>query len=267
VVEHYLGLSLAKEHSAVDWSTRPLPKPWLDYAALDVEVLVELRAALDAELEAAGKAEWARQEFDHLLGFEQPVRVDAWRRTSGLHKVRGRRALAAVRALWETRDDIARARDLAPGRVLPDSAIIEAVLAQPSSEEELARMPVFRGKATRRYASTWYAALAAALAAPEELLPTPNPPSEGPPATHRWAERDPVAAARLAPARAAVAAAAEEHDIPAQNLLAPETIRRLAWSPPKPVDLEAVAAALRTCGARDWQVRLTAAPLAEALSG
>src|SRR5699024_8762752 len=42
MVERLLGLRLAKEHSAVDWSQRPLPKDWLRYAALDVEILVEL---------------------------------------------------------------------------------------------------------------------------------------------------------------------------------------------------------------------------------
>ena len=59
VVEHYLGLSLAKEHSAVDWSTRPLPEPWLRYAALDVEVLVQVRDAVAADLAEQGKLAWA----------------------------------------------------------------------------------------------------------------------------------------------------------------------------------------------------------------
>ena len=102
IVEEVLGLTLEKGHSAADWSTRPLPEPWLRYAALDVEVLVELRDALAAELVAAGKDDWARQEFDALRRFEPTPRVDAWRRTSGLHRVRGRRPLGAVRALWET---------------------------------------------------------------------------------------------------------------------------------------------------------------------
>src|SRR3954469_23229566 len=123
---------MKKEHSAVDWSRRPLPEPWLEYAALDVEVLVELRAALHQQLVAAGKDEWARQEFDHLLSFEPTHRVDAWRRTSGMHRVRGRRGLAAVRALWEARDELAAKRDVTPGRILPDSAIVAAAQAMPA---------------------------------------------------------------------------------------------------------------------------------------
>ena len=54
-----LGFALEKGHSAADWSTRPLPEPWLRYAALDVEVLVELRDALADVLAEQGKLEWA----------------------------------------------------------------------------------------------------------------------------------------------------------------------------------------------------------------
>lgn len=42
VTEKYLGITLAKEHSAADWSYRPLPRDWRNYAALDVELLIEL---------------------------------------------------------------------------------------------------------------------------------------------------------------------------------------------------------------------------------
>ena len=116
LVETIVGRRMRKEHSAVDWSARPLPEPWLEYAALDVEVLLELREALMAELEATGKTEWARQEFDHLVNAAPTgPRQDPWRRTSGMHRARGRRSLAAVRELWQTRDAIASQRDVTPG--------------------------------------------------------------------------------------------------------------------------------------------------------
>ena len=75
LVETLLGCRMAKEHSAVDWSTRPLPEPWLEYAALDVEVLVELREVLGAELVEAGKDGWAAEEFEWLKSFTQTARV------------------------------------------------------------------------------------------------------------------------------------------------------------------------------------------------
>ena len=55
LTEELLGYTLEKHHSAADWSTRPLPRSWLDYAALDVELLLDLREVLGEELERQGK--------------------------------------------------------------------------------------------------------------------------------------------------------------------------------------------------------------------
>ena len=160
MVERLLGLGLTKGHGAADWSKRPLPPEWLNYAALDVEVLVELRAAVAAVLEEQGKSEWAAQEFEYLCTFVgAPTRRDRWRRTSGIHKVRDRRAMAAVRELWATRDHIARKRDIAPGRILPDAAIINAATVDPKNVDELTALPIFGGSRQRRTAQVWLAAL------------------------------------------------------------------------------------------------------------
>jgi ribonuclease D len=268
MVERVLGFGLEKGHSAADWSTRPLPEPWLRYAALDVELLVELRDVLAAELESTGKLAWARSEFAAVATAPpREPRAEPWRRTSGIHRARSRRQLAGVRAMWETRDRIARTRDIAPGRILPDAAIIDAVITAPASAAELAKLPVFCGPKLRRGATTWWEALAAAAALPESALPAAAAGGgDGLPPPNRWAERDPVAAARLARARAALSALAGELSMPVENLLEPALARRLAWSPPAPADAAAVAAALSDGGARAWQVDLTAGPLAAALA-
>lgn len=264
--EIVLGQQLAKEHSAVDWSRRPLPEPWLRYAALDVEILVDLRDALERELERQGKLTWAQEEFAALLTAEPaPPRVDPWRRTSGIHRVRTRRQLAVVRDLWTARDAIARERDVAPGRLLPDSAIIAAATATPASPEALGRLPGWGGKATRRLVSVMWPEIERALGEADTALPRQSLSGDGPPPASRWPDRDPVAAARLARARAAIGAIATEHGLPVENLLSPELVRRLAWTPPAPIDDNAVAAALRAGGARGWQVELTAACLTTAL--
>ena len=266
MVENVLGYRLEKGHSAADWSTRPLPEDWLVYAALDVEVLLELRDELEEELRNQGKLEWALEEFEAVRLAPPPApRVDPWRRTSGIHRLRTRRQLAGVRELWEVRDFMARRRDTAPGRILPDSAIVAAVSAAPATPAELMALPVFGGRSTRRHVDTWFAALSRAAALPEDQLPQPAPPGDGPPPPNRWAERDPVAAARLARARAAVTALAEKHTMPVENLVPPEAVRRLAWSPPADVDVPSVSAALARWGARPWQVTQVAAVLAEAL--
>jgi ribonuclease D len=268
VVEELLGLSLAKEHSAVDWSTRPLPEPWLRYAALDVEVLVELRDVLAAELERQGKLEWALQEFEALAAAQPSApRNDPWRRTSGMHRVRTRRQLAIVRELWRVRDELARAQDVSPGRIIPDGSIVEAALAEPQTKRALVGMSSFTGRGSRRHADVWFDAIRRALDLPEAELPPQHLPTEGPPPPRVWAERDPAAAARLTRARTAMAALAEEHGLPVENELSPDTVRRLCWTPPEPLTEDGVRAFLADRGARPWQVDLTAPVLTAALQG
>jgi ribonuclease D len=266
LVETVLGYSMKKEHSAADWSTRPLPSPWLLYAALDVEVLVELRDALAAELVAAGKDEWARQEFDALRGFTPAVRFEPWRRTSGLHKVRGRRLLGAVRELWEARDQLARERDVSPGRIIGDSAIIAAAMAMPTTRAALLGTRGFHGRGAQRYSDVWLDAIERAASMSEDDLPVRAPRTDGPPTPRAWAERDPVAAERLTLARDAITRLSEELDVPAENLMSPDSVRRVMWTPPGP-DAEAVATRLTSYGARPWQVELVTPLLVEAIAG
>ncbi|MFH8337739.1 ribonuclease D [Streptomyces sp. AM6-12] len=268
MVESVLGFVLEKGHSAVDWSTRPLPEPWLRYAALDVELLVDLRDALEKELDRQGKLEWALQEFDAIASAPPAEpRKEPWRRTSGMHKVRRRRQLAVVRELWETRDRIAQRRDVSPGKVLPDAAIVEAALALPGNVHALAALSGFGHRTGRRQLEQWQAAVDRAKVMPESELPQPGQPVTGPPPPRAWADKDPSAAARLSAARAAVTALAERLSMPQENLISPDTVRRLCWQPPAVVDAGSVSAALTGYGARPWQVELVTPVLAAALSG
>ena len=269
MVESMLGLGLEKTHSAADWSTRPLPTEWLRYAALDVEVLVELRDILAKLLTEQGKIEWARQEFAAVLaaaGQPQPPRADPWRRTSGIHRVRNRRGLAVVSELWLERDKIARRRDLSPTKVLSDAAIVEAARVMPTGPDELAAIAGFSARSARRHLPEWLRAIGRARALPDRSLPTASaPPGDGPPPAHRWQDRDPEAAKRLTAARAVVAALADSHNLPAENLLPPDAVRRLSWQPPADLSPEAVGTDLARYGARPWQVDLAAVPLCRAL--
>ncbi|WP_413250739.1 HRDC domain-containing protein [Sinomonas flava] len=254
VVEQMLGFGLAKEHSAADWSTRPLPEPWLRYAALDVEVLVELREELVELLEGQGKLGFAEEEFAAILaaGVPEP-KQDPWRRTSGVHQIRDRRQLAAVRELWLERDALAAKRDIAPGKLIPDSALVAVARAMPTTVPQLLTTKGFHGRAAQREAPRWLRAIAAARRLEE--LPPLHVPSSAPPPPRVWDERDPEAAARFKTARPRVAAAADELHMPTENLLTPDHLRRVAWRPPEPLTLESLAAALRGLGAREWQIQ------------
>jgi ribonuclease D len=267
LVESLLGHSLAKEHSAVDWSTRPLPEPWLEYAALDVEVLVELRDVMEERLVAAGKREWAAEEFEALLTFTGPApRTDPWRRTSGIHRARGRRALGVVRDLWLARDEIARERDITPSRVLPDAAILEIAQTLPRDQQVLRGLKSLQRRGPRRFVARWQQVVDDVLRLDDADLPTASPRAEGPPPPRTWTDKNPAAAERLGAVRELMTALATEHDLPPENLLSPHLVRELAWSPPDPIDADTVGEVLVQAGARRWQVTIVAAPLADALA-
>jgi len=262
VVEELLGIRLAKEHSAADWSTRPLPQSWLVYAALDVELLPQLRDRIAELLERGGKTEAARQEFDAVLHKEAVPRQDPWRRLSGLHTVRQQRNLAVARELWQARDDYAREVDTAPGRLIPDGSLVAAARALPATKRDLAAMKDFTGRASRTQIDRWWAAIERGLTTAD--LPVARPPGDALPPPRVWADRNPEADRRLKRARAAVTAVAEEWAVPVENLLTPELLRRLAWSPPAAADRASVADALAGLGARPWQIDATAQTIADA---
>jgi ribonuclease D len=262
VVEETLGITLAKAHSAADWSTRPLPASWLEYAALDVEHLVDVRDKLAAELDEQEKTEFARQEFQAVLErLPKPPREDPWRRLSGLHTVRGRRSLAVARSLWQAREDFAREQDVAPGRLVPDRALVAAVLADPASKQALAGVKEFNGRASRTQLDRWWNAIVAGREATD--LPPDRVPSDTLPPPRAWVDRNPEADRRLKAARPAVEARAEELRMPTENLLTPETLRRVAWTPPAEITAETISAALVELGARPWQIEQTAQVIAD----
>lgn len=253
VVESLLGVHLAKEHSAADWSTRPLPQSWLVYAALDVELLVDLRDAVAVLLEEAGKSDIGEQEFGAVLGREAKVVTnDAWRRLSGLHTVRGVRNLAVARELWQARDSFARETDIAPGRLVPDASLVAAAKAMPETKHALAGLREFNGRASRSELARWWAAVETGRTTDD--LPALRVAGETMPPARIWSDRNPQADKRLKAARAAVSAVASELSIPVENMLTPESLRRLAWTPPEPLETDTVRSALRGLGARPWQI-------------
>ena len=263
VVEDILGLSLAKEHSAADWSTRPLPSEWLTYAALDVELLPRVREEIWRILSDAGKADLAREEFQAQLSLPPSrPRTEPWRRLSGLHQVRGQRALAIARELWLAREEFAEHTDRAPGRLVPDRSLVAAVLANPETKSDLAKLKEFHGRASRSELGRWWEAIERGRTTDD--LPETRAPSEGPPPPRVWPERNPEAAARMSAAREALTRVAEERAIPSENLLTPDYLRRLCWDPPQPETAASISAFLLDKGARPWQISLVAEALEQA---
>lgn len=277
VVEETLGLRLAKDHAAADWSTRPLPRSWLIYAALDVELLIELRAALAQELEDAGKAPWAAQEFEYVRTRPpRPAKIDPWRKTPRAGRaVRSPRSLAILRELWTAREQLAAELDRTPSKVLPHQALVAAAVARPTSRRKMNALKEFSSRQARQHQELWWRAIERAIQMPDEDLPPARAP-QGPqslPQPRSWQRHHAEAASALELVRSAVRERAEAIRVPQELLLAPEAQRRLAWdlgvdgaAGAVPVSAAAIGERLEALGARPWQVQQVAPRIAERLA-
>ncbi len=272
LLESIMGVLLAKEHSAADWSARPLPKEWLTYAALDVELLVELRNHMYAILEDAKKLPWALEEFASILKAPPaPARVDPWRRTSGMHKIKRRDQLAVIKSLWIARDAVAAKHDIAAGKLLNDSAIVELAIAVPTNKKEFEKCLRPLGLRARwlENLALWLDSIATAVALPEDQWPAMRTNADTLPPIKLWRDKFPEKFAPLSHARAAIELISQENQIPVENLITPEHVRRICWKPPigstSTLSITEVEKALSELGARQWQIDLVAPALAAAL--
>ena len=265
VIEETLGLRLAKDHAAADWSTRPLPTSWLIYAALDVELLIDLRDALAVELEAAGKAQWATQEFEHIRTRPaKPAKIDPWRKTPRAGStVRSPRSLAILRELWTSREELAAELDRTPSKVLSHQALIAAAVARPRSRRKMNALKEFSSRQARQNQERWWRAIERALEMPEEELPHPR----------TWQRHHAEAADQLNRVRGAIRQRAKEIRVPQELLLAPGCQRRLAWDLGEEIEsghaggvsAQKISERLAVMGARPWQIEQATPALATAL--
>jgi ribonuclease D len=272
LLESLMGVLLAKEHSAADWSVRPLPQEWLTYAALDVELLVELRDRMYSILEESKKLPWALEEFASILKAPPPPpRVDPWRRTSGMHKIKRRDQLAVIKTLWIARDEVAARQDIAPGKLLNDSAIVELAIAVPTNKKEFEKTLRPLGLRARwmENLQLWLDSIATAVSMPEEQWPAMRTNADTLPPIKLWRDKFPEKFAPLSHARAAIELIAQENQIPVENLITPEHVRRICWKPPvgatTTLSISEVEKGLSELGARQWQIDLVAPALAAAL--
>lgn len=259
VTQTLLELELEKEHSASDWSIRPLTEAMLNYAALDVDVLHELWGALTSKLDETGRQEWAKQEMEHLVAFRpKQVSEEPWRNLPGVSKFKEMRQLQIAASLWLARDEIAKAEDIAPGRLIPDRSISAAATAVPKSKSELLGLKDFNGRAAKKLLNTWWKAIVESESL-QITLKLPQDPNHIP--NHRnWERKFPHAHKRYEQTRPRILALASELGIPQEVLVSPEVIRRICFGPELDIKNQ-----LQTLGARPWQIELVEPILTESL--
>lgn len=254
-----LDLELAKEHSASDWSVRPISKEMLVYAALDVDILFDLHRSLTDRLLQLGREDWMHQEMDYLLTFKpKPQKMQPWRSLPGVSKFRDPLQVQIAASLWLARDEIARLQDIAPGRLIPDRSISHAASVRPQTKSELARNKEFHGRASRTMLDIWWNAIekAKSIDVSEKSDHDPNfiP-------NHRsWEKRFPEAHARLEKVKPRIIELASELSIPQENLISPDSLRRICFHPEANINSQ-----LQALRARQWQIGLVSELITESL--
>lgn len=279
MVQVFTGVELEKGHGREDWSTLPLPRDWLDYAALDVVYLHDLADALTEQLEQRGFLSYAEEEFAHLVKSRSltPMEPKTWRDLKGLSAVRTQAGLQIAKELWHERDAIALERDVSPGVVLPNRVIIEIAKAVPNTPSELARVHGFPGR-QRRATAQWFGYIETALAHPRDQWPerAPRDPMT-PPSKGNWERNHPESWQLYVEARELIAARASKMGISPEHLLAPSTLRDVVWQAAAEraeadeakweVMIRGTDFAVRrlcAAGARQWQAEIVAPMLASA---
>jgi ribonuclease D len=275
LAESLLELQLAKEHSAVDWSIRPLRPEWITYAALDVDILLDIRDRVEQLLSEQKKLKWAEQDFASIIKnyqdyeFTDSPKSDRWRRTSGMHKVRDRLSMTIIRDLWLSRDELARELDLAPGRVLGDEAIVELAIKRPDNLEEVAKVIGWRTRLEAPPFGRWLKVLTTSLKTPITEQVELRVASQSMPPIKIWKEKNPLGYARLTHARAALIELSKQLQIPTENLITPDYVKRICWQDP-PTNVSEyesfVEGELTRLGARSWQVEQVVSVIAPHLS-
>lgn len=254
LTESLIGVGLAKEHSAVNWSIRPLDPSWLSYAALDVELLPDLQQILQQKLIDQDRLEWANQEFDVLKKFKpNSPKEDQWRRTSGIHELPKKRQKAIVQHLWLMRDEIAKSIDLSPGKLLNDRVIVaiaKEYAEKPVSAEKIRSM--IRSQAMP-YLTNWVTAVDKALNLSEAELPTTTRNKNTIPHPKSWEEVNPDAFLRWLKYRPAANDLAGELEIAPEVLVSPEVLRKFCWDEPNYAN---IFQHLVELGCKPWSAKL-----------
>ena len=234
MVEHYLGVRLRKNHGGEDWSRRPIPSEWLDYAALDVEYLLPLADAMRSELtQQHPKDEWVTEECDYLTrvyrGYSPTPK--SWGDLKGVHGLRTSKQLQVARWLWRVREKLARASDTAVSRLLPDKALVALATELPTTVPKVMRTPGYPPR-LRRKARYWANQVDKALRTAQDRWPEPFPiPTyrDTPPSRYTWSRYYPESFPKLTMVREELARVAAQVEIPVENMIQSSDTNEIVW--------------------------------------
>jgi ribonuclease D len=176
LLETYLGVALPPSRQKDDWSVRPLSAAQVAYAAADVQHLFALKARLREELHKVGRLAWVEEECAALAAQpapERPPDPDAWLGVKGARDLPPR-GMAALRELWALREQLARAADRPPFKVLNEDTLLRVAQALPQDATALGAIQGVTPRVLGRWGVAILDAVERALALDEAELPVPT---------------------------------------------------------------------------------------------
>ncbi len=141
MVEHFMGVKLDKSESRTDWTKRPLTQKQLDYASADVDYLYQIYPKLLAEIEAAGRLDFAKQETQLLIERKfTPIDEDNLYRQMKLACRLSPQQLNTLQHLTRWRFQQAKKRDLPIGFVAKDHTLMAVAQHNPQSIDAMRQL-------------------------------------------------------------------------------------------------------------------------------
>ncbi|GJM08904.1 MAG: ribonuclease D [Lysobacteraceae bacterium] len=174
LVEHFIGVELAKDQTRSNWLQRPLTENQLFYAAADVEHLLPIAERLRAQLADLGRESWFNEDCAKAMREDvvsaPPER--AWRRLGYSAKLspQGREAL---RLITQWRDEEARRANRPRGHIMADPSVREVAEQMPESMEQLSAL--LAPSPRRRHLRTLWDLMHQAWSTADEDCPPPGP--------------------------------------------------------------------------------------------
>lgn len=175
LLEAHFGVKMNKKHQRANWGRRPLTPELLDYARLDTRYLFALRDLVSRELQAAGRVEEAREEFERLTRLRPPSNPpdpEAFWRVAGVRDLTPQQA-SILRELFAYRDAQAQRADVPPFKIMGDATLLELAARMPKDLPELKPVVGMTDGQIRRHGSAVLAAVRRGLAGPPAHPPKP----------------------------------------------------------------------------------------------
>ncbi|MGH7333235.1 MAG: ribonuclease D [Candidatus Rokuibacteriota bacterium] len=182
----YLGVQLPPSRQRDDWSARPLSLAQERYAAADVQYLIPLKNRLVEELGRVGRLTWVEEECQALAAdpaLEPPPDPEAYASLKGARELSAR-GLAALRALYQTRERLALETGRPPFKIISNETLLLVAAALPRDVAALGTIAGFTPRAVQRWGPDVLVALEDAFDLPETELPvlirSPRPQIDAP---------------------------------------------------------------------------------------